>query len=214
MIMFANSKEAIDYIGGFSSPSKMPCFAYSIPAQECNIGKQMRSVEGSVCSKCYALKGRYVFGNVKAALYRRFNTLKKEFWVEAFAFAVNTMKLSFFRFHDAGDLQGVWHLKNIVEVAKRCPNCKFWLPTREAAVLNEYMENIGDMPENLTVRISGTMIEGKPPIGLAEKWGFVVSSVSANLDEVNCHSFKNEGKCGDCRACWDKSVFNVVYRRH
>ena len=77
-MQFNNVNEAIDYVGGFSSPSKMPCFAYSIPAQECGIGKQMRSVAGSVCSKCYALKGRYVFGKVKAALYRRFNTLKKE----------------------------------------------------------------------------------------------------------------------------------------
>jgi len=213
-MQFNNVNEAVDYVGGFSSPSKMPCYAYSIPAQECGIGKQMRSVVGSVCSKCYALKGRYVFGNVKNALYRRFNTLKKEFWVEAFAFVVNFKKWTFFRFHDAGDLQGVWHLENIVKVAKLCPNCKFWLPTREASILNEYMENIGDMPENLTVRVSGTMIDGKPPIGLAQKWNLCVSSVSSDPSEVNCHSFKNEGKCGDCRACWDKNVFEIVYKKH
>ena len=212
--MFESLNEAVEYIGGFSKPSKMPCFAYSIPAQECHIGKIMRKVEGSVCSSCYALKNRYLFGNVKTALYRRFNTLKKEFWVEAFVFAVTTMKLTYFRFHDAGDLQGVWHLKNIVEIAKRCPNCKFWLPTREASILNEYMETISDIPENLTIRVSGTMIDGNPPIGLANKYNLCVSSVSSIESEVNCHSFKNEGKCGDCRACWDKTVFNIVYKRH
>jgi hypothetical protein len=212
--LFYNANEAETYVGGFSKPSKMPCPAYSIPAQECKIGKIMRGTVGSVCSKCYALKGRYVFGNVKAALYRRFNTLQKEFWVEAFAMAVNQRGYKFFRFHDAGDLQGVWHLKNIVAVALACPSCKFWLPTREATTVNEFFEQGGVCPENLTIRISGTMIDGKPPLGLAQKWNLVVSSVSSDMNEVNCHSFSNDGKCGDCRACWNKEVFNVAYLKH
>lgn len=212
--MFGKLSEALDYVGGLSNPSKMPCHAYSIPAQECGIGKIMRGIQGSVCSKCYALKGRYVFPKVKAALYRRFNSLRKEFWIDAMVYIIEKRKMSYFRWHDSGDLQGVWHLANIVEIAIRCPSVKFWLPTREAKILTDYMEDGGMIPSNLTVRVSGTMIDGKPPIGLAEKFNFGVSSVSVNEDEINCHSYKNQGKCGDCRACWDKSIFNIVYKKH
>ena len=211
---FASFDDAENYIGGFSKPSKMPCMSYSIPAQECHLGRKMREVKGSVCNSCYALKGRYLFGNVKNALYRRFDTLKKEFWVEAFAFAVNAKKMTFMRIHDAGDLQGVWHLKNLARVAELCPNTKFWLPTREAGILTEYMDTYGALPENLIVRVSGTMIDGPYPMGLVEKYNFVASKVSADINEVNCHSFKNEGKCGDCRACWDKTVKVIVYKKH
>ena len=57
--------------GGFSRPSKMPCPAYSIPASLCKVGGKLRKVEGSVCGKCYAMKGNYNYPAVRAALARR-----------------------------------------------------------------------------------------------------------------------------------------------
>jgi hypothetical protein len=198
----------------FPSLPKCPAPPILFPRKNARLGKLCVVRLGRFVPSATPLKGRYVFGNVKAALYRRFNTLQKEFWVDAFAMAVNQRGYKFFRFHDAGDLQGVWHLKNIVAVALACPSCKFWLPTREATTVNEFFEQGGVCPENLTIRISGTMIDGKPPLGLAQKWNLVVSSVSSDMNEVNCHSFSNDGKCGDCRACWNKEVFNVAYLKH
>lgn len=174
----------------------------------------MRSETGSVCSKCYALKGRYVFGKVKNALYRRFNTLKLPFWVEAFTMVINEYGLDYFRWHDAGDLQGVWHLRNIVKIAQNCPKCKFWLPTREASIVTDYMNQFGFIPDNLTIRLSGTMIDGPTPVGMATKFNLNVSSVSSDIDDVTCFAFSNNNKCGHCRACWDKNVFNVTYKKH
>jgi len=216
---FTKIKDALEYIGGMSSPSKMPCYAYSIPAQECKLGKLMRKIKGSVCSKCYALKGRYVFPNVIAALYRRFATLYKPFWCEAFAFVINNRKMGFFRWHDAGDIQyedttDFRHIRNIARVAELCPNTRFWLPSREVAIWTAYFNDGGTLPSNLNLRISGTMIEGKAPIGFAKKYNCVVSSVSENPDEINCVAPKQGGECKDCRACWNKDVFNVVYQKH
>lgn len=211
---FSNANEAEIYVGGLSKPSKMPCPSYSIPAQRCKIGAIMRDIKGSVCSTCYALKGNYSFPCVKNALERRFQTLKNKFWIEAFVMIINERGLPYFRWHDSGDIQGVWHLKNIVEVAKKSPKCQFWLPTREASILNEYMETIGEIPSNLTIRISGTMIDGPAPVGLAQKYNLNISSVTTDLKEVTCFAFKNNGKCGYCRLCWDKEVFNTTYLKH
>jgi len=213
-IQFTKPKQAEEYVGRFSEPSKMPCRSYSIPAQECHVGRIMRNVQGSVCSKCYACKGRYGFPNVKEALYRRFGTLQNAKWVEAIAFSINARGDTFFRWHDSGDLQGVWHLQNIVSVAKLCPNTKFWLPTREAKIVTEYFENGGELPENLTIRVSGTMIDGPAPMGLINKFGLVASSVTTDPSKVTCFAFNNEGKCGDCRACWNKDVAEVFYKQH
>ena len=62
-------------VGGLSTPSKMPGFAYGIPAWECKIGKFLRKKKGSVCFFCYAFKGMYVFRVVKEAQARRLKIL-------------------------------------------------------------------------------------------------------------------------------------------
>jgi hypothetical protein len=65
------SNEALKLVGGLSKPSKMPGWAYGIPAKECKTGKKLQNIEGSTCYNCYALKGCYVFKVVQEAQYRR-----------------------------------------------------------------------------------------------------------------------------------------------
>ena len=64
-------KEAKEITGGLSAPSKMPGPSFNLPAAACITGSKLVAVKGSTCSGCYALKGRYRFGNVQAALKRR-----------------------------------------------------------------------------------------------------------------------------------------------
>ena len=45
--------------GGLSKPSKMPGYAYNLPALHCKPGAQLAQVPGTTCHGCYALKGRY-----------------------------------------------------------------------------------------------------------------------------------------------------------
>src|SRR6185436_7825448 len=62
-------------VGGLSEPSKMPGFAYGIPASECKLGAILRKKKGSVCFSCYAFKGMYVFPVVKNAQAKRLKIL-------------------------------------------------------------------------------------------------------------------------------------------
>ena len=68
-------KEAIKITGGLSTPSKMPGPAHNLPAAACKTGAKLAQIPGSVCSGCYALKGRYRFNNVQKTEERknRFN---------------------------------------------------------------------------------------------------------------------------------------------
>jgi len=206
-------KDIESSIGTLSAPSKMPCFSFSIPAKRCITGQKLRDVKGSICSKCYALKGRYVFPNVQDALETRFQGMSDPQWIDKMVVMIGKREKSgFFRWHDSGDLQSVKHLAAIVEIAKRLPNIQFWLPTREFSIVSEFMAT-NPVPDNLTIRLSALMFDGKPPVGIAKRLGLVTSGASSGND-FSCPSSKQGGKCLDCRACWDKSVSNVNYKQH
>ena len=55
-----NLGQAKKITGGLSSPGKLNCRAFSVPATSCKNGSKLREKEGSICSKCYAQKGFYV----------------------------------------------------------------------------------------------------------------------------------------------------------
>ena len=203
------TSEALDIIGGLSSPSKMPCYGWSIPARHCITGKKMARVSGSICSVCYALKGRYAFENVQDCLERRFQSLTDTRWIDAMTTAIlNKEKSGHFRWHDSGDLQGVWHLQMIVEVCRRTPSIKHWLPTREYAIVRQYIDEGGQIPDNLTVRLSALMLDGPAPESLAKRLGIQVSGASESA--FTCPATYQANKCGSCRVCWDRDTFNIT----
>ena len=181
------------------------------------MGSKLRAIPGSICSKCYALKGRYLFKNVRDALERRFESLHHHQWVEAMAYLINSRKLTYFRWHDAGDLQGVWHLRNIAKVAELTPNCRHWLPTRELRTVGEYLED-HVRPENLNIRLSAMSFDKRAPEGFARKRGLTVSGAryfyATATGSHDCPAPTQGNSCGDCRACWDVDTFSISYKQH
>ena len=199
--------DAREYVGGLSNPSKIPGKAYGLPAQKCNVGGKLRQIEGSTCFDCYAYdRGMYVMPNVKTAQERRLAAISKPDWVRQMAIALGNKP--FFRWHDSGDIQSEKHLNDIIEVVKLTPHIQHWLPTREAGLVAKLKE----IPDNLTIRVSAAMVDGPRP-----KRFINTSTVHNKLIPINSHicpAPKQEGKCGDCRACWDSAVPNVSYHQH
>lgn len=207
------TKEALVIVAGLSEPSKMPCYGYSIPASKCVTGAKLRKIEGTICAKCYALKGHYVYGPVQDCLNRRLASLQNPLWAEAMATAIlGRDSTGYFRWHDSGDIQGVWHLKLICAVAKLTPKVKHWLPTREYGFLAQFLREGGVYPKNLIVRISALKIDGPLPILLAKNLKAVVSG--ASVANFTCPAPSQENACLTCRACWDKRVPVVIYKKH
>lgn len=203
-----NKKQAASIAGTLSRPSKMPCKGTSLPASECNTGSKLRKVCGSVCSKCYAHKGMYVFPNVQTALHGRLAGIDHPDWVDAMVTLIG--RDEYFRWHDSGDIQSIKHLDNIAEVCKRTADTKHWLPTKEKSMLLKYLKD-NVIPDNLTVRLSASMIDHAPP-------NVPVNTSTVHKDKpafgVECQAYMNDGKCGDCRNCWDKSIDNISYPIH
>ena len=91
------TSEALKLVGGLSKPSKMPGWAYGLPAKECKTGSKLRLVKDSVCYNCYALKGCYVFKVVQEAQYKRLKAIRHPDWVQAMALLINSKKADVFR---------------------------------------------------------------------------------------------------------------------
>src|SRR3954451_6902746 len=82
-------RDAQDIAGSLGRPSKMPCFAYGLPAAECIVGKKLRTISNSVCHNCYAFKGNYHWGSVQIAQYKRLGSITHPFWVDAMVFIID-----------------------------------------------------------------------------------------------------------------------------
>jgi len=216
-------QQALKVIVSLSSPSKMPCWGYSISAKRCVTGRTLQTLPGSTCSECYATKGFYGARlAVQRILEDRRRALDDPDWIDAMVYLIWYYRMAYFRWHDSGDLQGVWHLAMICQVAVLTPNCKHWLPTLEWGMIRKYKEGGGKIPENLCIRLSTIMIGGNPPQGLAKRLGVQVSSVTNALAtcpastksfEVKPGKFA-KGYCGACRNCWNKDKFEIVYKYH
>ena len=196
-------KEAREITGGLSAPSKMPGPAFNLPAWACVTGAKLAKIQGTPCNGCYALKGRYRFKKVKAALNRRLEKLHNPQWVEAIVTLID--KQPWFRWHDSGDIQSVQHLKNIFEVCKRTPGTRHWLPTQERKYLQFLDPAV--VPPNLIIRLSGSKINGPAP----KSWPWTSSVVTTGR---TCPAPDQDNECKNCRNCWDKKISNVSYGKH
>jgi len=202
-------REAREITGGLSKPSKMPGPAFNLPAWNCQTGSKLRKVKGTPCFFCYAMKGRYRFPNVKAALNKRLERLEHPQWVDSMVTLINGRHWQkpepVFRWHDSGDIQSAKHLTNIFEVCKRTPKTKHWLPTQERKYLQFLDPAI--VPPNLIIRLSGSKIDGPAP----KSWPWTSSVVTTG---ATCPAPKQQNECKNCRACWNKDITNISYGKH
>lgn len=211
--------DALATIGGLSKPSKMPWFSWSISAEDCMTGGKLNQVEGTVCSGCYALKGRYLFPNVKEAHQRRLAALGNPFFEDAFVTVLTKLhsrqrgrKENRFRWLDSGDLQSVEMLETINRIAERTPQIRHWLPTRELGIVREFLDLHGEFASNLVVRISvakiGDVFE-RSPFGLPYASVAAANSTAAH----QCSAREKQGnRCLACDICWTRA--NINYPLH
>ncbi len=218
--------------------TKMPGYVFSASAFFCKTGSKLHKVKGSICSECYALNGNYRFPTVIQGL--TVNSIGIAFYEAMQDFSVWTIALSelirrkcivkeikdengniiaiedntWFRFHDSGDIQSVLHLEAINQVALLNPSVKFWIPTREFKMVQEFLIN-NSFADNLTVRLSAHMV-GKKPIDF--NTGLPTSTVDFKDSEHHCIAPQQGGACdghlASCRNCWDSNISNVNYKKH
>ena len=202
-------------IGTLSNPSKMPAYAWGISAKQCKVGSKLAKIKGTICNKCYALKGHYTFPVVVDAHKMRLDAITKPEWVDYMA-ELLTLKYKnlaksrrYHRWFDSGDIQSYAHLMKIFEVCELTPQINYWLATREYGIINQIKEE--DVPKNLCLRVSAIKVDSPPP-----KFWQWTSGVHKDKPAIGreCPAYKQDGECGSCRSCWSRSVKQVSYKEH
>jgi len=210
-----NIKELEKKIGTLSNPSKMPSYAWGISASKCVTGSKLAKIKGTICNKCYALGGHYLYPVVANAHKIRLDAIYTPEWVDYMA-ELLTQKYKrldksrlFHRWFDSGDIQSYEHLMKIFEVCELTPHINYWLATREYKIIDQIKEE--DVPKNLCLRVSAIKVDSPPP--KFWKW---TSGVHKDKKAIGreCPAYKQDGECKDCRACWSRKVKQVSYKEH
>lgn len=198
--------------GSLSKPSKMPGYSYGLPAlTSCRTGSKLAKIEGTGCFKCYACSNFYRMRSVQEAQLKRMNSIADPRWVDEMVAMIGSTQEKYFRWHDSGDLLSIEHLSKLCQIAVRLPEYKFWLPTQEHQIVYDYVSTHGQVPNNLTIRLSTPKIDGRPVTT-----SLCTSSIHDQKSPQGhpCPARDHGNECGSCRACWDPSIKNVSYPLH
>jgi hypothetical protein len=195
-----------------SKASKMPCRSWSLQALDtCPASRNPDGTLVPACSGCYATTGNYRFKNVRAPREHNRDDWKRDSWVDDMVRELDNDR--YFRWFDSGDMYDVRLARKILEVCERTPWVRHWIPTRmhkfpKFAMVLARLESLS----NVVVRLSSDSITGETVDGSTTSTIATLDTVPS--DAVVCEAYTREGKCADCRACWDKTVSVVAYIGH
>lgn len=196
-----------------SQPSKMPCLSWSLQALDtCPGSLQSDGTLVAACSGCYATTGNYRFPTVKAPRAHNREDWKRDAWTTDMVAALQNSR--YFRWFDSGDCYDVRLARKILEVMQSTPWCHHWLPTRMYKFA-KFLPVFAEMEtlQNVVVRFSSDSITGETIPGNTTST-IVPHYEDATETMTPCAAYTRGGKCGDCRACWDKSVAVIAYPAH
>jgi hypothetical protein len=164
------------------------------------------------CKGCYATTGNYVFANVKAPRAHNKEDWQRLEWVDDMVAELN--KDRFFRWFDSGDMYALGLAEKMLEVMRRTPWVKHWLPTRmhKFPKFALVLQAMAALP-NVSVRFSSDSVTGKYTKKLH---GSVIIPTAEDVKKgmTLCRAYENAGKCSGCRACYDKTVKVIAYPAH
>jgi len=195
-----------------SKASKMPGRSWSLQALDTCPGS-IGAGGGLVpaCSGCYATTGNYRFKNVRAPREHNRKDWKRDSWVSDMVAELDNDR--YFRWFDSGDVYDVRLARKILQVMQQTPWVRHWLPTRmyKFAKFGEVLAQMSALP-NVVVRFSSDSITGETVKG--PQTSTIATPETTPANALVCEAYTREGKCGPCRACWDKTVSVVCYIGH
>ena len=166
--------------------------------------------------KCYAQKLERLRPAVRNAYQHNLEVWLKDpetYWREVEA---SIMMSRFFRFHVSGDIPSFKYLINMVEIARRQPHCEILCFTKKYNLVNELIEQGGELPGNLHMIFSGWVgLEMANPFSLPEAHvRYRDGYTTAREGAIEC-----SGNCTECAltegGCWSlQKGQQVVFNEH
>ena len=207
----ANQSNEINMSNNNSKTGKA-CLNIAFPVCVCR--------EDAPCkATCYACKGCQTFANVQAAYYRNlrlYNEDPDNFFEQVY-FKIKFSGLPKVRWFDSGDIVDAEFFDRMIELCKRTPDVKHMSFTKKYEIVNKWIDENGDLPENLNIMFSAwdKMWEVPNPHGMGMAY---VNFKEERLNpEFPKNAFVCPGRattCSACSACWNKRLKAVMFHQH
>ena len=196
-----------------SKAGKMPCRSWSLQAIDtcpASIGSDGELVDA--CKGCYATTGNYRFPNVKKPREHNREDWQRDSWVDDMVAELDNDR--YFRWFDSGDMYHIKLARKMLEVMKRTPWVRHWLPSRmhKFAKFAPVIQEMNNLP-NVVVRLSSDSVIGETIPG-ANTSTIIPTPEKATEEMTVCEAYSRDGKCGPCRKCWDKDTAVIAYPAH
>lgn len=155
--------------------------------------------------KCYARKGRFAFKRNKDLLQKNLDIWKSDPSGFFFDVKFSAFHSRFFRYFSSGDIPDADFFASMVDLALELPDTRFLAFTKKADIVNTYISDHGDLPQNLCIVFSawGSWVPHNP-YGLPIAYIRFKTGDSGYIPENArpCPKY-----CGDCVttgcSCWD-----------
>jgi hypothetical protein len=117
----------------------------------------------------------------------------------------------FFRVFDSGDFTVPANVDAWAQIAARCPDIRFWVPTRVwwRPEFAAPLARLAALP-NVAVRRSALFVDSPPPVDVRLPLTSGVTSTGPGCPKQSAGSCEAAG----CRACWSRDHAHVDYHVH
>ena len=170
------------------------------------------------CKKhCYATHGHFsTFKSIREAAAKRYALSKHKDFVKNAIAELKKRKFKYVRMHVSGDFYSSNYVDKWIDIAKACPEIKFWATTKRR------FNNLANLSKLPNVCLGESLDSSKPipnhPIGLP-RYGVTddtdLSYAIAAVRKFTCRKAKVTSctveHCPTCNyKCWDKNSFDII----
>lgn len=175
---------------------------------------------GCPCAKtCYALKGRFRFPSVKAAMAENLHLWQIDPAAYQRAVIDCAYYVRFFRWHSAGDVPSAAYLDMMTRVARACKSTQFLAFTKRDDIIPYYLHSGGAIPRNLHIVFSEWAGVESCLGDIALPRAYVRLKSGEDVDAIPSNALQCCGNCAACvrgrASCWSlRAGQSVVFDEH
>lgn len=167
------------------------------------------------CKKngCYAMKGNWLYSNVKDSLQGNLDAYINDPKLYFESIAAQTALSRFVRWHSSGDIYDAQYFEGMCRVARKNKETHYLCFTKKFEIVNDYLASGKRIPKNLSVVFSAwsDWVPDNPynlPVTYVYGKGF-------NNELIPKDSIPCTGSCERCQACWQlKKGQSVYFKKH
>ena len=164
-------------------------------------------------SGCYAMKGHWLYQNVKNSLQENLDAYVNNPSLYFDSIASQTALARFVRWHSSGDIVDAKYFEGMCKVARKNKATHYLCFTKKFEIINDFIASGKKIPKNLSVVFSAwsNWIPDNPyNLPTTYVYGKNFNNELIPKDSIPC-----VGKCEICQSCWTlKKGQSVYFKKH